>query len=258
MKAPPPVVAVIGAGTMGHGIAYVAALSGCDVRLTDDRAAALLQAKAKIEDLLASGLKRGKLTESDAAAVRKRLGTDATVRNAITDADGLTVFDAPDRPFTHELALAFGDAIGKNIYLALSGGELHFGRLPARRFLASPPWLPTLVFGVDAVRSVRRGGIGGGSWVVAWRCGFVLCQPLPEALIVRLQTLQGLPLPIDDIEQPFDGDFSAEGIAPQLLRIEDERNIHAHHHGPRAEGLTRKVVEKLRAPSFRCGADHVE
>jgi len=82
-----PVVAVIGAGTMGHGIAYVAALAGCDVRLTDDRAAALPQAKAKIEDLLAGGLKRGKLTESDAAAVRQRLQTDATVRNAITDAD---------------------------------------------------------------------------------------------------------------------------------------------------------------------------
>jgi len=83
----PTVVAVIGAGTMGHGIAYAAALAGCDVRLTDDRAAALPQAKAKIEDLLAGGLKRGKLTESDAAAVRQRLQTDATVRNAITGAD---------------------------------------------------------------------------------------------------------------------------------------------------------------------------
>ena len=82
-----PVVAVIGAGTMGHGIAYVAALAGCDVRLTDDRAAALPQAKAKIEDLLAGGLKRGKLTESDAAAVRQRLQTETTVRNAITEAD---------------------------------------------------------------------------------------------------------------------------------------------------------------------------
>ena len=83
----PTVVAVIGAGTMGHGIAYAAALAGCAVRLTDDRAAALPQAKAKIEDLLAGGLKRGKLTESDALAVRQRLQTDATVRNAITDAD---------------------------------------------------------------------------------------------------------------------------------------------------------------------------
>jgi len=87
MKAPPPVVAVIGAGTMGHGIAYVAALSGCDVRLTDDRAEALPRAKAKIEDLLASGLKRGKLTEADGAAVRRRLQTEPTVRNAIADAD---------------------------------------------------------------------------------------------------------------------------------------------------------------------------
>jgi len=87
MKAPPPVVAVIGAGTMGHGIAYVAALSGCDVRLTDDRAEALPRTKAKIEDLLASGLKRGKLTEADGAAVRRRLQTEPTVRNAIADAD---------------------------------------------------------------------------------------------------------------------------------------------------------------------------
>ena len=90
----PPVVAVIGAGTMGHGIAYAAALAGCDVRLTDDRAAALPQAKAKIEDLLAGGLKRGKLTESDAVAVRQRLQTDATVRNAITDADVVIEGDA--------------------------------------------------------------------------------------------------------------------------------------------------------------------
>jgi hypothetical protein len=52
--------------------------------------------------------------------------------DAIADADGLAVFDAPDRPFTHELALALGHAIGKNIYLALGGGEFHFGRLPAR------------------------------------------------------------------------------------------------------------------------------
>jgi len=82
-----PVVAVIGAGTMGHGIAYVAALSGCEVRLTDDRADALPQAKAKVEALLAGGVKRGKLTEADAAAVRQRLQTEPTVRNAIAHAD---------------------------------------------------------------------------------------------------------------------------------------------------------------------------
>src|SRR5439155_280759 len=47
-------VAVIGAGTMGHGIAYVAALAGCEVRLTDARPDALPQALDKIGALLVS------------------------------------------------------------------------------------------------------------------------------------------------------------------------------------------------------------
>jgi len=54
-----PRVAVIGAGTMGHGIAYVAAVAGCEVRLTDARRAALPQALDKIEALVVSGVKRG-------------------------------------------------------------------------------------------------------------------------------------------------------------------------------------------------------
>ena len=56
-----PRVAVVGAGTMGHGIAYVAALAGCEVRLTDAKPEALPQAQAKIESLLAGGVKRGKV-----------------------------------------------------------------------------------------------------------------------------------------------------------------------------------------------------
>ena len=41
-------VTVIGAGTMGHGIAYVAALAGCEVRLTDAKPEALPRAIEKI------------------------------------------------------------------------------------------------------------------------------------------------------------------------------------------------------------------
>ncbi len=83
----PTRVAVIGSGTMGHGIAYTAALAGCDVRLTDSEPDALPQAMTKIESLLAGGLKRGKLTAQDQAAVRGRLRTQADLRAALTDAD---------------------------------------------------------------------------------------------------------------------------------------------------------------------------
>jgi 3-hydroxybutyryl-CoA dehydrogenase len=86
-KPPLTRVAVIGAGTMGHGIAYVAALAGCDVRLTDARADSLPQAMAKIEDLLAGGVKRGKLTEADGTAVRGRLRTEPALAQAVRDAD---------------------------------------------------------------------------------------------------------------------------------------------------------------------------
>jgi len=80
-------VAVIGAGTMGHGIAYVAAVAGCDVRLSDVRPEVLPQALDKIEALLVSGVKRGKLAADEHAAVRKRVRTEPQIRAAVSDAD---------------------------------------------------------------------------------------------------------------------------------------------------------------------------
>jgi len=80
-------VAVIGAGTMGHGIAYVAALAGCDVRLSDVRPEVLPQALDKVEALLVSGVKRGKLAADEHAAVRTRVRTEPQIRAAVSDAD---------------------------------------------------------------------------------------------------------------------------------------------------------------------------
>jgi len=69
----PTRVAVIGAGTMGHGIAYVAALAGCKVRLTDAQSDALPLAMGKIESLLEGGVRRGKITEQERNQVHERL-----------------------------------------------------------------------------------------------------------------------------------------------------------------------------------------
>src|SRR2546426_4360426 len=81
-------VAVVGAGTMGHGIAYAAALGGCRVALTDSRTDALARAMERIRDLVAGGVKRGKLTEADGAAVTQRLRADAQLAAAVADAEG--------------------------------------------------------------------------------------------------------------------------------------------------------------------------
>ena len=58
-------IAVIGAGTMGHGIAQVAAASGFRVLLSDVERDALARGVQSIEKNLAKGIQLGKLTEND-------------------------------------------------------------------------------------------------------------------------------------------------------------------------------------------------
>lgn len=58
-------IAIVGAGTMGSGIAQVAALAGFSVLIYDVHKDALDTAKAKITKNLEGGIVRGKLTEED-------------------------------------------------------------------------------------------------------------------------------------------------------------------------------------------------
>ncbi|HEY6156656.1 MAG TPA: 3-hydroxyacyl-CoA dehydrogenase family protein [Gemmatimonadales bacterium] len=88
MTGPPlPRVAVVGAGTMGHGIAYVATLAGCTVALTDSRPEVLPPAIRRIGDLFTGAVKRGKLSEADMAAAASRLRADRDLTRAVADVD---------------------------------------------------------------------------------------------------------------------------------------------------------------------------
>src|SRR5438094_2896888 len=79
-------VTVVGAGTMGHGIAYVAALAGFEVCLTDSRAEVLPRALGRLNDLLAVAVKRGKLTEPDRATAASRLRAEHQLAPAVSGA----------------------------------------------------------------------------------------------------------------------------------------------------------------------------
>ena len=83
---PPCPVAVIGAGTMGHGIAQVAAVAGFAVRLNDASVDALDVATTRIADNLAGGVKRGKLSAPDADAALRRITTVADLRATVGEA----------------------------------------------------------------------------------------------------------------------------------------------------------------------------
>ncbi len=80
-------VAVVGAGTMGHGIAQVLALAGYDTALTDSNAAVLEAAPARIEENLDGGVTRGKITEGNAREAMSRIQLLGDLEAAVTDAD---------------------------------------------------------------------------------------------------------------------------------------------------------------------------
>ncbi len=66
-------IAVLGAGTMGHGIAQVAAAAGFKVILRDVDRDALLRAIQAIERNLRKGIERAKLTEEDRDQTLQRI-----------------------------------------------------------------------------------------------------------------------------------------------------------------------------------------
>ena len=79
-------VGVIGAGTMGNGIAQVFAQSGFTVKLHDASADAIARARATIEKSLAKFVEKGKLTAADRDAALGRLVAAPSI-DALGDVD---------------------------------------------------------------------------------------------------------------------------------------------------------------------------
>jgi 3-hydroxybutyryl-CoA dehydrogenase len=88
-------IAVIGAGTMGHGIAQVAAAAGYRVIMRDVDRDALARGVQAIERNLAKGIQLAKLTEADRDETLQRIrGTTSLVETTSAD---LIIEAAPER-----------------------------------------------------------------------------------------------------------------------------------------------------------------
>ncbi len=82
----PRKIAVVGAGTMGNGIAQAFASVGVDVRLIDIKDEFVQRGLAAIQQSLARFVKKGTLAEADAQAIGKRV-SGATALDAAADCD---------------------------------------------------------------------------------------------------------------------------------------------------------------------------
>jgi 3-hydroxybutyryl-CoA dehydrogenase len=88
-------IAVLGAGTMGRGIAHVAALAGYETSLYDVDAASLARAEEAIHRNLDKGVSLGKVEAAEAEGARARLVLDTELAAAVEEAD-LVIEAAPE------------------------------------------------------------------------------------------------------------------------------------------------------------------
>ena len=89
-------IAVLGAGIMGRGIAYVAALGGYSTVLQDTNREQLEQGVNEVSAILEKGVAVGKVSESDALDARKRLRAVSSLDEAARGAD-LVIEAVPER-----------------------------------------------------------------------------------------------------------------------------------------------------------------
>ena len=122
-------IAVVGAGTMGHGIAHAAIAGGYETQMYDVSDPAVERGRAGIEAIVARGVDLGKVDAAAARAMLDRLRTTTSLADALEGAD-LVIEAAPERIdlklalFAQIEQLAPADAIVASNTSALSITEM--------------------------------------------------------------------------------------------------------------------------------------
>ena len=117
-------IGVIGAGTMGRGIAYAAALGGYRTILEDVMPEMLINANAWIAHTFDEGIKRGKLTSEAASAAISRIATSSSVEDVCREADFLIEAVPEEMELKLELYTLFDKFAKPNTVLASNTSSL--------------------------------------------------------------------------------------------------------------------------------------
>jgi 3-hydroxybutyryl-CoA dehydrogenase len=122
-------IAVIGAGTMGRGIAQLAATSGFSVRIVDADEEALSRGVAAIADMLGVLVEKKKLLPAERGAALRRLSPAASIEEGVADAD-LVVEAVPEEIDLKRRLFGWLDAAAPDhAVLASNTSSLSIGRI---------------------------------------------------------------------------------------------------------------------------------
>lgn len=80
-------IAVIGAGLMGSGIAYISAWNGLEVKMVDIKEEFIEKGMERIRTDVMTGIDKGKMTMTEAEGLMGRLSATTNLEEAVKDAD---------------------------------------------------------------------------------------------------------------------------------------------------------------------------
>jgi 3-hydroxybutyryl-CoA dehydrogenase len=123
-------VAVTGSGTMGTGIAIVAARAGFKTKIYDTRQDALDRARAQTEGFLSKSVARGKLTEEAVSEILRRWSS-TTVLEDLADSDVVIEAVFEDLDVKHKLFSALDGLCGKDTVFASNTSTISITEIAA-------------------------------------------------------------------------------------------------------------------------------
>jgi 3-hydroxybutyryl-CoA dehydrogenase len=89
-------ITVLGAGTMGHGIAHASIAAGYETQMYDVATTALEKGRAAVDAIVKKGVELGKVAAGDADAMLRRLAVTTHLAEALAAADFI-IEAAPER-----------------------------------------------------------------------------------------------------------------------------------------------------------------
>ncbi|WP_114907933.1 3-hydroxyacyl-CoA dehydrogenase NAD-binding domain-containing protein [Ornithinimicrobium murale] len=192
------VVAVVGAGAMGAGIAQVAAAAGHEVHLVDAAEGAAATAREKLAATLTRLVEKGKLTDQESAATLERIVIGPAADGDLKELPpvGLVIEAVVEKlAVKHEIFSTLDDTQDESAVLATNTSSLDVGAIAANlgtpeRVIGlhffNPPPLMRLVEVIRTTQSSREVLADAQQLMEHWGKTPVLCTSTPGFIVNRV------------------------------------------------------------------------
>lgn len=185
---------VIGSGTMGAGIAQVAATAGWNVVLQDQQQDALDKARTKLQKVMSRLVEKGKLTQAETDQIQSRI-TYSTDISAFEGSDLIIEAIVENLKIKQSVFTEVEQVVGPNTVIASNTSSLSLASIgsalqnPSRfigiHFFNPAPLMP-LVEIIPAVQTADQTTEMVKVWIDSWKKITVLAKDTPGFIVNRV------------------------------------------------------------------------